>query len=343
MYRYVSFLNTADFPTSEKEKNIKSLYKVYINEDGKTIAHPCFLKDKKTFKATYQDEIDLLFKDIKKDVEKDNKNKFFSTVSRDEKFDSIKDILKNSAEKRKDECKKFLDLLEGSSLDDYIEEKKKADIHNAAARRKRMLRKVFFNYYKLNYWFTLTCDLSKFSTIEECYEKFETWIKNNANRYGVKIIGVYELGEENGRLHFHGFGHFPEGFFDDDFKKVSRFSEKNKCWQQCVESQFLREKFGINEFEAISEMSKDDFLKTLKYTCKYSLKQDCKRYYSKGLPDSVYQYCDITDFYFTFEDGIFKYVALDEFEIDKDMKNSKLRYETEKYNVSSERSRRQVG
>ena len=48
MYRYVSFLNTADFPTSEKEKNIKSLYKVYINEDGKTIAHPCTLKDKKT-------------------------------------------------------------------------------------------------------------------------------------------------------------------------------------------------------------------------------------------------------------------------------------------------------
>ena len=118
-------------------------------------------------------------------------------------------------------------MLNENLLDDFIAEKRKDDYYAFKTKRKHFCRTVFFNRSKLNYWFTLTSDPEKYKTPEECFKAFERWIANNAVRNNIKIIGRYESGEENGRLHFHGFCSFPNGFLEDDFVKVNRYSEKD--------------------------------------------------------------------------------------------------------------------
>lgn len=300
--------------SEEDQKLTKTLenepVKVYFDlYDQKYVCH----KIKHTERVTLsKNALDFVYSDSVEEFDKDKPRYYkYDRKNRDERFEGIKNILKQNLEKQKELYKELNDVTE-QSLDEYVDRKKKDSINAEHARMKRYIRKAGMNRKILNYFFTVTWDSSIYSDVESWMKALCTWCANNSYRYGVKIMGGFEFGEENSRLHFHAVAHIPEDFFGpNDLVQVSRYSEKEHKWRNVMESVELRKKFGINEFERLEYDDNKNFLNVLTYVACYACKDGGKMYYSRGLRENFETFINAEDIFFEFDDGIIKYRLCD--------------------------------
>jgi hypothetical protein len=257
--------------------------------------------------------------------------------------------LKKSIERRaeeeqstNEEVDEYVNMLEDEYLDGVLDEKERQRIHGLLARQKLFLRKAAFNKGRLTYWFTWTYDSALWSSPEVWQESIKRFIANNCDRKGIKIMGGFEYGDENERLHFHGIGIIPEKFFNGKLHKVQRYSDKEKRWKTSLEFSTMREKYGINEFESVKEKSNHDYNAVLHYICDYIVKQGGKMYYSRGLKDHALQFVDADYLYYQFEDGEVKYNLCDKFRIGEDSLSLRWRKAYKKYPFPCEQLKMEV-
>ena len=266
--------------------------------------------------------INILYNEAKREYDNVNRKVVFKKSEREVRLDGIREILTRKVEDRRS----FFRELEDLDVDAYMSTKDYDEWHQWIARKKRFFRKCGLNRSRLNWWFTVTWDPEKFLTEEEWLKTLVRWISNNAFRYGLKVLGGFEYGDENGRLHFHGIAYVPDDFFvAGDLYKVNRFSDKDKRWKTSFEYGELREKFGINEWESLKGMDNKEFMATLHYVADYATKQNGKMYYSRGLKDCGEQYVDPEELLMLFDDGATKYYLKNGFEFGKDSLDVMLR------------------
>ena len=99
-------------------------------------------------------------------------------------------------------------------------------------------------------------------------------------------MGVFEHGEENGRLHFHGFFYIPEGQQIGEIEDRKNYSVKNHQWHFFKANTEFERVFGINEYEDISEAMSADSKAMADYTYKMLryMEKGEKVFYSRHIP-----------------------------------------------------------
>ena len=327
MTRYSAFLSGDNRIISER---YKTEFKIYRNSptDKYYTAHPHIHKEKRGSNRT---ELDELYFNAKKQCGK------MYDVSLDEKMQNIKAILSKNLDalRESSQSAQYNDMIE--HLDDYISERKGLEQFNMQQRQKRFNRKFGFNREKFNYAFTVTWSPELYETSEEWLESLLRYFGNICFRKGVRIMGAFEFGDENGRIHFHGVGYFPEDFFGDGLHYVKRYSTKRHRWEQSLEYDYMAKRFGINEFDPLKTKSKAELSSVLGYITKYVIKNNGRTYYSRGLEDGVYQYIDPKYCFYEFEsNGMIKYKLAESFSFDierffrklKEVKDGKLPFDT---------------
>ena len=316
MTRYSAFLSGDNRIISER---YKVEFKIYRNSptDKYYTAHPYIHKERKDGNRT---ELDELYFEAKKQCGK------MYDVSLDEKMQKIKDILSKSLNARREssESAEYNNMI--ANLDEYISNRQDIERFNMQQRQKRFNRKFGFNRGKFNYAFTVTWSPELYKTAEEWVASLLRYFGNICFRKGVKIIGAFEFGDENGRIHFHGVGYFPEDFFGNGLHYVKRYSTKRHRWEESLEYDYMAKRFGINEFDSLKTKSKAELSRVLGYITKYVIKNNGRTYYSRGLEDCVYQYIDPKYCFYEFEsNGMIKYNLAESFSFDKERFFRKLK------------------
>lgn len=327
--RYSAFLTGEDSFISEKYSREFRIYKNNVTDKYFT-CHQRIHKKKRTSKKS---EIDELYFNAKK-----NCGKMYGDLI-DERMDSIKSILLSNLEELRSDTNKDSEIYDNmiAGLDSYISKRKDIESFNIQQRQKRFYRKFAFNRAEFNYAFTVTWSSELYETSEEWLESLLRYFGNICFRKGVRIMGAFEFGDENGRIHFHGVGYFPEDFFGDGLHYVKRYSTKRHCWEQSLEYEHIAKRFGINEFDSLKTKSKAELSRVLGYISKYVIKNNGRTYYSRGLEDGVDQFIDPKYCFYEFESkGMIKYKLAESFSFDKErffrklkeLKGGKLPFDT---------------
>lgn len=153
-------------------------------------------------------------------------------------------------------------------------------------RKKRFFRKK--DQVRWTAWITITYSDEKFRSEEDFVKTLKTFFKNKAHidRGNWLVMGTFEHGEENGRLHFHGFFYIPQGTESRELVNRSHFSNKENCWVNYKADKELLEKFGDNEYEDITEATQKDIHAMAQYTDKMIgyMDKGGKVFYSRHIP-----------------------------------------------------------
>lgn len=325
MILYNSFFDCYDLPENVRFLTEKERMKVYYDLNREQyVCHIVRHQERKRLPVRL---IDTLFKNARKEYDESNPRPIGAKKDYyDARLDGIKNILRKSIAENKKFDEDLSVMLNEDVLHNYVSVKRREEVHAEYAAKKRFMRKAGTNRKIWTYFWTQTFDPALFVDPEKGLETLFTWIKNNAFRYGVKIIGAVEYGDENGRIHFHALVHIPDNFFEKgDLHNVTRYSLRDKKWKTTLESKTLREKFGINEFDYLPGKSSEDLVKIIHYISDYTCKQDGRRYYSRGIPDCGYQYVNAEELFFTFDDGELKYVPCSSFNFGEDSLIAMLR------------------
>lgn len=159
----------------------------------------------------------------------------------------------------------------------FVDEHWRRKRRNAYTRKKRFEYKAYNQNYE--YFFTATYDSKKHT--EQSFEKsLKSAFSNLHKRHGCLFQGVWERGNENDRLHFHGLIYDPNKKITGDLESVSDYNPKTSKMKTYLQSKYFADKFGRNEFSKIIPQMYDS---AIKYITKYLSKQGVKPYYSKGL------------------------------------------------------------
>lgn len=159
----------------------------------------------------------------------------------------------------------------------FVDKHWRRNRRNAYTRKKRFEYKAYNQNYE--YFFTATYDSKKHT--EQSFEKsLKSAFSNLHKRHGCLFQGVWERGNENDRLHFHGLIYDPNKKITGDLKSVSDYNPKTGKMKTYLQSKYFSDKFGRNEFSKIIPQMYDS---AIKYITKYLSKQGVKPYYSKGL------------------------------------------------------------
>ena len=162
----------------------------------------------------------------------------------------------------------YNDSAEKETCAEFIHRK----IYNLSAayaeRKKRFHRKK--DQVRWTYWITVTYDDKKFESEQAFKKTLLTRFRNlcDPKRNDWLVMGVFERGELNGRLHFHGFCYVPQGKDVGEYVRRAKYSEKEKRWHNYIANTDFEEKFGDNEFEDITEATQRDVNAMAKYTDK---------------------------------------------------------------------------
>lgn len=148
---------------------------------------------------------------------------------------------------------------------------------NVYSRKKRFEYKARNQQYE--YFFTITYDDKK-HTEESFKAGLKSVFANLHKRYGCLFQGVWERGEENDRLHFHGLIYDPNHKITEGLTQVRDYNPKTGRMKTYLQSEYFAERFGRNEFSEIIPQLYDV---AIAYITKYLSKQGVKPYYSKGL------------------------------------------------------------
>lgn len=152
---------------------------------------------------------------------------------------------------------------------------------NLYLRQRRFRQKAYLNQW--NYFVTITYDEARFDSEENFRTTLGKCLSNLHTRRGWCYMGVFEYGEENGRLHFHALVNVPEGEMIGNLTSIRRYSTKRKCWEESCENSFFRVRFGVNQFDQIHHR---DICSghMVNYILKYILKSGERIVYSRGVP-----------------------------------------------------------
>jgi len=124
-------------------------------------------------------------------------------------------------------------------------------------------------------------------------------------------MGVFEYGELNGSIHFHGLIYIPEGEMIGELVKKREYSTKRGERRTRYGNTFFDEYFGMSDFQEVNPI----LLKrggTSRYLVKYIMKSGEKALYSKGLPSEIVREHSDNDIVGTYLDYVTKYVLWDD-------------------------------
>ncbi|MDE7216433.1 MAG: hypothetical protein K2O08_06455 [Clostridia bacterium] len=159
----------------------------------------------------------------------------------------------------------------------FVDDQFRRKWRNAYTRKQRFEYKAYNQNYE--YFFTVTFDGKKHT--EESFEKsLKNALSNLHKRHGCLFQGVWERGNENDRLHFHGLIYDPNKKIIGESETVKDYNPKTGKMKTYLQSKYFFERFGRNEF---SEIIPQMYQSAIRYITKYLNKQDVKPYYSKGL------------------------------------------------------------
>lgn len=254
-----------------------STYKYYLL-DGQYVAYKPgenAHSERTVYKKTHWDELfDIHYRDLR------NKYKCGSgTVPEDMRLK-----IENELVRLFYDGYEYDDKTEQESCPEFIYRK----IYNESAAYSGRLRRFHRKKDQTQWtaWWTITYDSDKFPS-EDAFRKVLLKRFNNlAVRNHWRIMGVFEYGEDNGRLHFHGFFYIPDGEEVGKIVKQKHYSKKHGCVHEYYENTDFREKFGVNEYEDIREAMQSDITAMANYTakmCRYMEKGE-KVFYSRHIP-----------------------------------------------------------
>lgn len=193
-------------------------------------------------------------------------------------------------------------------LDKIVDEGFRRKGANIAARKKLFRRKAYLN--KWNYFVTFTYDDNKHS--DSSFKKsLRKCLSNLSSRKGWKVMGIWEYGAENERLHFHALLYVPDGqMVGSVYEKKDYSNRKHKVivTHPCT---FFEERFGRCDFEAINSIALKKG-KYLDYILKYITKTDEKIVYSRGIPSNFKDEISEDEICAEFENFVVKYVLFDD-------------------------------
>ncbi len=159
----------------------------------------------------------------------------------------------------------------------FVDEHWRRKGRNYYTRKQRFKYKAYNQEY--SFFFTITYDDKKHT--EESFENsLKLAFSNLHKRHGCLFQGVWERGEENGRLHFHGLIADKNRKILDGLELTRDYNPKTGKVKEYLQSKYFADKFGRNEFSEIIPQMYDS---AIKYITKYLSKQGVKPYYSKGL------------------------------------------------------------
>lgn len=159
----------------------------------------------------------------------------------------------------------------------FVDENWRRKRRNLYSKKKRFEYKAYNQEYQ--FFFTVTYDDKKHN--ERSFESsLKSVFSNLHKRHGCLFQGVWEYGEEKGRLHFHGLISDPNRKILDGLEQVSEYNPKTGKMETFLQSKYFADRFGRNEFREIVPQMYDA---AIRYITKYLSKQGVKPYYSKGL------------------------------------------------------------
>lgn len=250
---------------------------------------------------------------IKKQVEFKRELKFKDVSEMDKAFDelyfsALKDGL--NLKEQKDAVRQGIVNIFGDAgeiLDNWLEQKFDVKLKNIALRKKRFRRKAFLNNW--NYFVTFTYDDEK-QTEESFKSKLRKCLSNFNSRRGWKVMGVWEQGAEEKRLHFHALLYIPDGQMVGTIEEKREYSKKKHKMIVRHENDFFL-KFGRNDFAKLNRKSLAQG-KTLDYILKYITKTNERIVYSRGIPSDFIDDISDEDIVGEFEDFVLKFVLFDD-------------------------------
>lgn len=146
----------------------------------------------------------------------------------------------------------------------YIAENKERKKRNRSKRYSLLWRKVRLQQH-WNWFLTFTYS-DELHTEESFKAKLKDTLKKLVQRRGWKYIGVWERGEENNRLHFHGIFVIPENGIIGELETITEYSTRKKRMRTKIQNTYFLKRFGKNEFEEITPHNVET---SVKYIVKY--------------------------------------------------------------------------
>ncbi len=189
-----------------------------------------------------------------------------------------------------------------------IEDGFKRKLANIAARKKLFRRKAYLN--KWNYFVTFTYDDKK-HTDDSFKRSLRKCLNNLSSRKGWKVMGIWEYGEENERLHFHALLYVPDGKMVGSIYEKKDYSKRKHKMIITHPCDFFEKRFGRCDFEAINSVALKKG-KYLDYILKYITKTNEKIVYSRGIPSNFKDEISEEDICAEMQDFILKFVLFDD-------------------------------
>lgn len=193
-----------------------------------------------------------------------------------------KDICSHIVRKMRDYG--YCDELEKQDLLSFVMRKLYNDTAAKCNRIRRFRRKK--DNCVWSYYVTFTYSDALFSSPEEFRKKLVKKFNNLAVNHGWRVMGGFEPGEANGRIHFHGFLYIPEGETVGRLEHKSGYSVKERRMHEFDENTDFAEKFGRNEFVDLTGIAPIELEHMMNYIMKYIIKAGCKLFYSRHIPIS---------------------------------------------------------
>ncbi len=196
----------------------------------------------------------------------------------------VRDMLEVQLEKLFYEGYDYDDKKETETCPEFIQRKMYNSSAAYSGRKRRFYRKK--DQIQWTAWWTITYSDDKFKNEQQFRKRLLNKFRNLAVRKYWRIMGVFEHGEENGRLHFHGFFYIPEGQQVGEIEDRKNYSEKNHQWHFFKANTEFERDFGINEYEDISEAMSADSKAMADYTYKMLryMEKGEKVFYSRHIP-----------------------------------------------------------
>lgn len=151
-------------------------------------------------------------------------------------------------------------------------------------RRKRFHRKK--DQVRWTAWWTITYSDENFADEQTFRRVLLNKFRNLCYRKKWLIMGVFEHGEDNGRLHFHGFFYIPQGQEIGELVDRQHYSKKRGCLEKYKENTEFARLFGANQYVNLEYSTDAGVNAYAEYTSKMLgyMEKGEKVYYSRHIP-----------------------------------------------------------
>lgn len=278
-------------PENEHEEAFSRNIEDNISEDWIEVAEVPFELDNELFDDENQKA---------KEIFEVNYNNAMALPTKSQRLDFYYEILKDIFPDRK-------------NCDRYVQFNFNRKFKNFIFRQFRLIRKI--NMLKFDYFCTFTYDSAKMNE-DDFRKKLSYFLQHRATRNEWEYIGVWERGDKDNRLHFHFLLKADEKDIPGNFAKKRVWSSKVKKMKTVYENDYIRSRFGINDFSPIDYEDAEEYLSIVNYLLKYIEKSGERIVYSRGLKQFFLANIDEdNDVLAVHYNHSAKYVLFDDFEV----------------------------